>query len=97
MNAAGSSARKACIVGIGEFRYTKRGVQAARGEWELVCEAVVRAAADAGIDVDTLDGVASFSNDSCLPWLMQQALGMVKLSFASMVWGGGGSDRKRAG
>ena len=91
MSPSGSQARKACIVGIGESRYTKRGAQAARGEWELACEAVVRAADDAGIDVHTLDGVASFSNDSCLPWLMQQALGMVKLSFASMVWGGGGS------
>ena len=91
MSPSGSQARKACIVGIGESRFTKRGAQAARGEWDLACEAVVRAADDAGIDVHTLDGVASFSNDSCLPWLMQQALGMVKLSFASMVWGGGGS------
>ena len=84
-------ARKACIVGIGESRFTKRGAQAARGEWELACEAVARAADDAGIDVRKLDGLASFSNDSGLPWLMQQALGIERLRWASMVWGGGGT------
>ncbi len=91
MNPSRSGAHKPCIVGIGESRFTRRGAQAARGEWDLACEAVARAADDAGIDVHRLDGLASFSNDSCLPWLMQQALGMERLSFASMVWGGGGT------
>ena len=35
--------------------------------------------------------MASFSNDDCSPWLMQQALGIERLRFASMVWGGGGA------
>ena len=31
------------------------------------------------------------SGDTSLPWLMQHALGIQRLRFASMVWGGGGS------
>ena len=83
--------RKACIVGIGESRFTKRGAQTARGEWALACEAAAKAADDAGIEVRRIDGLASFSSDGSLPWLVQQALGIERLSFASMVWGGGGS------
>lgn len=83
--------QRACIVGIGESRYTRRGEQAARGEWALACEAAQRAAQDAGLDPRDIEGLASFSGDSSLPWLMQHALGIQRLRFASMVWGGGGS------
>ncbi len=83
--------QRACIVGIGETRFTKRGAQAGRGEWALACEAATRAADDAGLDVRRIDGLASFSSDGCLPWLMQQALGIDHLRWASMVWGGGGT------
>lgn len=83
--------RQACIVGVGETLYTKWGQQAHRGEWSLACEAVLKAANEAGLAVEQIDGVASYSNDSSVPWLMQQALGLPQLSFASMVWGGGGS------
>ena len=83
--------RAAVIVGIGETRFSKRGVQGDRGEWALGCEAATRAAEDAGIDPRKIDGMASFSNDDCSPWLMQQALGIERLRFASMVWGGGGA------
>ena len=84
-------ARGACIVGIGQSRYTRRGVQADIGEWALAVEAALAAAADAGLDPAQIDGLASFSGDTCLPWLMGQALGMREINFASMVWGGGGS------
>jgi acetyl-CoA acetyltransferase len=84
-------AQRACIVGVGETRYTKWGQQANRGEWSLACEAVLNATRDAGLAIDQIDGLASYSNDTNVPWLMQQALGLPQLSFASMVWGGGGS------
>lgn len=84
-------ARRACIVGIGESPYTRRGEQASRGEWALACEASLAAARDAGIGVHEIDGLASFSSDGTLPWLMQHALGMQQLRFVSLVWGGGGS------
>lgn len=83
--------QRACIVGLGETRFTKRGAQAERGEWALACEAATRAADDAGLDVRRIDGLASFSSDGCLPWLLQQALGIDHLRWASMVWGGGGT------
>ena len=86
-----NTAQQACIVGIGETAYTRWGQMRDRGEWSLACEAVINAAADAGLDIDQVDGLASFSNDSSLPWLMQQALGLPRLGFNSMVWGGGGS------
>lgn len=85
------AARRACIVGVGESRYTRRGEQADRGEWALACEAALAAAKDAGVSPRKIDGLASFSSDGTLPWLMQHALGTEHLRFASLVWGGGGS------
>ncbi|MGE0820818.1 MAG: hypothetical protein AB7G75_00125 [Candidatus Binatia bacterium] len=85
------SSQQACIVGIGETRYTKWGQQGDLGEWYLACEAVLNATADAGLAIAQIDGVASYSNDSSVPWLMQQGLGLPDLKWTSMVWGGGGS------
>ncbi len=86
-----NNARSACIVGIGESTFTRRGAQADRGEWALACEAAIRAATDAGVEARRIDGLCSFSADGTLPWLMQQALGIDHLRWASMVWGGGGT------
>ena len=86
-----NTAQRACIVGIGETQYTKWGRMGDRGEWSLACEAVLHAAADAGVAITNIDGLASFSNDSNVPWLLQHALGLPDLRFTSMVWGGGGS------
>ncbi len=83
--------QQACIVGVGETPYTKWGRMAERGEWSLACEAVLNAVHDAGLEIEQIDGLASFSNDSSLPWLMQHALGLPRLGFASMVWGSGGA------
>jgi acetyl-CoA acetyltransferase len=57
----------------------------------LACEAALHAARDAGLDPQSIEGLASYSGDTSLPWLMQHALGIKRLRFASMVWGGGGS------
>ena len=86
-----SATTQACIVGVGETAYTRWGQMSDRGEWRLACEAVINAVNDAGLDIDQIDGLASFSNDTSLPWLMQQALGLPRLGFTSMVWGGGGT------
>jgi acetyl-CoA acetyltransferase len=85
----GTSSR-ACIVGIGETTYTARGGIKDRGELALACEAVLKAAADAGLAPAAIDGLVSFANDSSVPWLMQESLGLPDLRFGSMVWGGGG-------
>ncbi|MBI2736333.1 MAG: hypothetical protein HYX38_07290 [Rhodospirillales bacterium] len=89
-----SSARRrgsrACIAGIGETVYTPRGGIRDRGELALACEAVLKAAADCGLAASSIDGLVSFANDSSVPWLMQESLGLPALRLGSMVWGGGG-------
>ena len=88
---ASSMTNQACIVGVGETEYTRWGWMSERGEWGLACEAVINAVADAGLAIEQIDGLASFSNDPSVPWLMQQALGLPRLGLTSMVLGGGGS------
>jgi acetyl-CoA acetyltransferase len=80
---------KVAIVGIGETTYYKRG-GAPVTEFQLACEAVMRAAEDAGIEVAEIDGWASYSNDRNVPVRLASALGVPNITFANMVWGGGG-------
>ena len=46
---------KVAIVGLGETKYYKRG-QAPVSEFQLACEAILKAVEDAGIKVTDLDG-----------------------------------------
>ena len=87
MTAANHSA---CIVGIGATEFTKWGGIQDRSEFQLACEAILLAAQDAGLPVESLDGFCSYSNDANLAASLQVALGTPLLRYASMVWGGGG-------
>jgi len=80
---------KVAIVGLGETKYYKRG-QAPVSEFQLACEAILKAVADAGITVTDLDGFASYSNDRNDAARLATALGLPHYAWASMVWGGGG-------
>tara|TARA_R100000005_G_scaffold96271_1_gene81971 strand:- start:10251 stop:11420 length:1170 start_codon:yes stop_codon:yes gene_type:complete len=80
----------ACIVGIGETEYTRRGGIQGKSELALACEAVIKATQDAGISLEEIDGLASYANDESVPWLMQEALGLPDLRSTTMAWGGGG-------
>ena len=80
---------KVAIVGIGETTYYKRG-GAPVSEFVLACEAILKAAEDAGIDVREIDGFASYSNDRSDPVRVANALGIREISFTNMFWGGGG-------
>jgi acetyl-CoA acetyltransferase len=80
---------KVAIVGIGETTYYKRG-GAPVSEFQLVLEAILKAAEDAGINVRDIDGFASYSMDRNDPPRLQAALGLPDLSFSNMFWGGGG-------
>ncbi len=80
---------RAAIAGIGETRYYKRG-GAPVSEFALACEAVLRAADDAGLAVEQIDGFASYSNDRNEPARLAAALGIPELRYTGMVWGGGG-------
>jgi len=85
-----TTARKACIVGIGQTDYQRWGGITDRSQFQLACEAILAAAADAGLPVRDIDGFASYSNDTSEPPLLQVALGLPRLRYAAMVWGGGG-------
>jgi acetyl-CoA acetyltransferase len=81
--------RKVAIVGIGETTYYKRGASPV-SEFLLVCEAVLRAADDAGLNVQDIDGFASYSMDRNDPTRLAAALGCREVAFSNMFWGGGG-------
>lgn len=78
------------IVGVGETRYTKWGGITDKSQFELACEAILNALADAGLSPKDVDGFASYSNDANEANLMQVALGIPLMRYTGMVWGGGG-------
>ena len=81
---------KTAIVGIGATEYTKHGGIMDRTEFRLCCEAIKKAADDAGIDVKEIDGFCSFATERHEPVLIQAALGIPVLRYSNMVWGAGG-------
>ena len=80
---------KVAIAGIGETIYYKRGT-APVSEFRLACEAIIKAADDAGIKVTDIDGIASYADDRNDASRLATALGIPDLAFANMFWGGGG-------
>ena len=80
---------KVAIAGIGETTYYKRGT-APVSEFRLACEAIIKAADDAGIKVTDIDGIASYADDRNDASRLATALGIPDLAFANMCWGGGG-------
>ncbi len=83
-------ADKACIVGIGETEYRKRGGWKDRSEFQLLCEAIMAAAEDGGISVSDIDGLCSFAYERHHPGKVACALGIPEHYFANQNWGGGG-------
>lgn len=82
-------AGRAAVVGVGESTYYKHG-QAPVPEFQLAVQAILAAAADAGIDPRDIDGFASYSDDRNEPSRLAAALGTKELRFSNMHWGGGG-------
>ena len=79
------------IAGIGETPYSRPREQLlAKSEPLLACEAILGAAADAGLEHARIDGLVSFANSEVDPALLQLSLGLPYLRFSSMVWGGRG-------
>jgi acetyl-CoA acetyltransferase len=79
-----------CIVGIGQSEFTRWGGIADRSQFRITAEAISAAMKDAGVSSEDVDGFASFSNDTNEAPLMQVALGIPRMRWSSMVWGGGG-------
>ena len=80
---------KVAIAGVGESVYYKHG-QSPDAEFVLALQAIVRAAEDAGINPQEIDGFASYSNDRSDPSRLAAALGIPDLRFSNMQFGGGG-------
>ncbi|HLX88411.1 MAG TPA: hypothetical protein VKR22_08165, partial [Acidimicrobiales bacterium] len=88
------SARRACLVGVGETRYAKWGGIEDASEYALAVQAVLAAVADAGLTVDEVDGLASFAEDRNEATFMAADLGLAELRYTTMSWlpGGGGAS-----
>lgn len=82
---------RACIVGIGESTYGKRGSLRDIGCQRLAVDAIRAACADAGLSPAELDGFSSFNDDENAPSMLAPALGIAQWTYGSIAWGGGGS------
>lgn len=81
---------KYCIVGVGETEYSR---WSGRTTLSMACEAILKATADAGIDIDEIDGIASHqatAGDSCGNAEVASALGL-RTNMGVDVLGGGNS------
>ncbi len=83
----------AAIVGIAESEYTRWGKLERCTEYHLALETIVKAVADAGLTMDDVDGLASFSNDRNEFCFAATDLGIPRIRYAGMTWivGGGGA------
>jgi len=83
----------AAIVGIAESEYTRWGKLERCTEYRLALETIVKAVADAGLTMDDVDGLASFSNDRNEFCFVATDLGIPRIRYAGMTWivGGGGA------
>ncbi len=79
---------KTAIVGIGETKFTRGS---GRDEMDMACEAIKKAADDAGIKLEDIDGLETFTLDrTAMPFIVS-TLGLKNLRFASEVSFGGGA------
>ncbi len=79
------------IVGIGESTYYRPG-GSPDSELQLAVTAITNAAADAGIDVEEIDGFVSYGNDRSTPSKLSTVLGVNETKFAALSWDGGGNN-----
>ncbi len=87
---------KTAIVGLGATPYWKRGRSAPATLQELICDAIIMAADDAGIAVPDIDGFAYFAADFDTGGLME-TLGIREVGFSSMLTGSGGGSAGAVG
>jgi acetyl-CoA acetyltransferase len=80
----------AAIVGVGQTEFSRH---ADRSETQLAAEAIVAALADAGLAVDAIDGLVSYTIDPVEETELVRAVGISEIAFSSRVpYGGGGSQ-----
>ena len=87
------------IVGIGSTEFFKRGESLPRTAREMACEAIIAAAADAGIPVEAIDGFAFYSNygGGIETGGLIESLGIPEVGFSATTTGGGGGTAGAVG
>ncbi len=80
---------KVAVAGVAETTYYKQS-QAEDSEFKMCLEAIIGAAADAGIEVSEIDGFASYATERSTPDRIATALGLPEHRLSNLVWGGGG-------
>ncbi|MDE8653567.1 thiolase C-terminal domain-containing protein [Novosphingobium album (ex Liu et al. 2023)] len=82
------------IVGIGATPYYRRGASLPQTPRDMACDAIMAAAADAGIPVTAIDGFAYFSNygGGIETGGLMEALGIPEVGFSATTTGGGGGS-----
>ena len=82
---------KAVVAGVGESAYYVRG-RSPDTEFQLACEAIRRAADDAGIALADIDGFVSYMDQRNDPLRLAAALGIRELRWSATTWAGGGNN-----
>lgn len=83
--------QEAAIVGVGSTPYYFRGASQPQTLYELIGKAVLKAVADAGLNIADIDGLAFYANGFD-PGLIVESLGIPEIAFACTVSGGGGGS-----
>ena len=76
----------AAVVGVGETEYSK---DSGRTELSLACEAISKAAADAGVAIEDIDGLVRYDMDHVDEAALTSHLGLQNLSWMSQTGYGG--------
>jgi acetyl-CoA acetyltransferase len=81
---------RVALVGIGQTAFTRPG-RSGRTAISLALEAVINAAADAGLGVTTVDGFVTYGTETSDPYTVAQTLGITETCFMDRYPGGGES------
>ena len=80
----------AAVVGVGETPYYRPG-GAPETEFQLAVAAIKNAVADAGLELQDIDGFTAYANDRNDSIRLSTQMGIRELRFPAMFWGGGGN------
>ncbi|HWO94089.1 MAG TPA: acetyl-CoA acetyltransferase [Dehalococcoidia bacterium] len=86
---------RVAVVGVGESQYYKRG-GSPHSEFQLANIAIRNAVADAGLNIEEVDGLVSYMDSRNEPVRLSAALGLRRLNFTAQTWGGGGNGTASA-
>lgn len=86
---ASKASTGAAIVGVGRTDIYRRGQSAPRSAFDMACEALIKAADDAGISVKEIDGFVYYGLQTDTA-LLAQTFGIPEVHFTVGLTGGGG-------